>query len=167
MNNLFLNTFRFVLLLAIQIIIFNNMILFGFIIALPYILFILLFPVNGKKTELLLASFFIGLMMDFFSNSGGLHAVACLVLANFRPVIFKFSFGLSYEYQTIKINDSLTPVRFVFIVLGVFIHHIVLFIFEAFQVSFLWDLLLRTLLSTLYTILSCVLVIYIIKPVKR
>ncbi len=167
MNNLFVNIFRFILLLAIQIIIFNNMILFGFVIALPYILFILLFPVNGNKTELLLASFFMGLMMDFFSNSGGIHAAACLMLANFRPAIFKFAFGLSYEYQTIKINDSLTPERFVFIVLGVFLHHITLFLFEAFQVSFFLDLLVRALLSTVFTILSCILVIYIIKPVKR
>lgn len=167
MNNLFINTFRFILLLTIQIVIFNNMTFLGFIMPLPYILFILLFPVNGNKSELLLASFFLGLTMDFFSNSGGIHAAACLVLANFRPVIFKFAFGVSYEYQTIKINDSLTPERFAFIVLAVLIHHLTLFLFEAFQISFFWDLLVRTLLSTVFTIISCILVIYIIKPVKR
>lgn len=167
MNNLFVNTFRFILLLAIQIVIFNNMTFLGFIMPLPYILFIILFPINGNKTELLLASFFLGLTMDFFSNSGGVHAAACIVLANFRPYIFKFAFGVSYEYQTIKINGSLTPERFVFIVLAVFIHHITLFFIEAFQVNILWDLLVRSLLSTVFTILSCIIVIYIIKPVKR
>ena len=167
MNNLFVNTFRFILLLAVQIVIFNNMTFLGFIMPLPYILFIILFPINGNKTELLLASFFLGLTMDFFSNSGGIHAAACLILANIRPYIFKFAFGVSYEYQTIKINDSLTPERFVFIVLAVFIHHITLFLIEAFQINFIWDLLVRSLLSSVFTILSCIIVIYIIKPVKR
>jgi hypothetical protein len=52
--------------------------------------------------------------MDVFSNSGGVHA-ACVTLAYFRPYIFKFAFGISYEYQTIKLNDVLTPERFSFI----------------------------------------------------
>ncbi|GIZ09093.1 rod shape-determining protein MreD [Flavobacterium sp. UMI-01] len=166
-STLLVNVFRFILLLAVQIVIFNNMTFLGFIMPLPYLLFILLYPVNGNKSGLLLASFLLGLTMDFFSNSGGIHATACLVLANFRPYIFKFSFGVSYEYQTIKINDSLTPERFSFLLLAVLIHHTTMFILEAFQVSFLWDILLRTLLSTIFTIISCIIIIYLIKPTKR
>jgi hypothetical protein len=139
----------------------------GFIIPLPYLLFIILYPVNGNKSGLLISSFFLGLTMDFFSNSGGIHATACLVLAYFRPSIFKFSFGISYEYQTIKINDSLTPERFSFILLAVLIHHITMFVLEAFQVDFLLDILIRTLLSSVFTVLSCIIIIYLIKPNKR
>ncbi len=139
----------------------------GYIIPLPYILFIILYPVNGNRSGLLLASFLLGLTMDLFSNSGGIHATACLVLAYARPTIFKFSFGVSYEYQTIKLNDVLTPERFSFIMMSVIIHHITLFILEAFQVSFFWDILLRTVLSTVFTIISCIIIIYLIKPNKR
>ncbi len=167
MNNLLINSFRFILLLAAQIVIFNNMTFLGFIIPLPYILFIILFPINGNKKELLLVSFFLGLIMDFFSNSGGVHAAACLILANFRPFVFKFAFGVSYEYQTIKINDSLTPERFVFIVIAALMHHLTMFLLVAFQVNFFWDILMRSLLSTLFTIISCIIIIYIIKPVKK
>ncbi|MCG9794134.1 rod shape-determining protein MreD [Flavobacterium algicola] len=166
-SSLLVNVFRFILLLAVQIVIFNNMTFLGFIMPLPYILFIILYPVNGNKSGLLFASFLLGLAMDFFSNSGGTHATACIVLAYFRPAIFKFSFGVSYEYQTIKINDSLTPERFSFILLAVLIHHITLFIVEAFQVTIILDILLRTLLSAVFTILSCIIIIYLIKPVKR
>lgn len=166
-SSLLVNIFRFILLLAVQIVIFNNMTFLGFIMPLPYILFIILYPVNGNKSGLLLASFLLGLTMDLFSNSGGIHATACIVLAYLRPYIFKFSFGVSYEYQTIKINDSLTPERFSFILLAVLIHHITLFILEAFQVNFILDILLRTLLSSVFTILSCIIIIYLIKPVKR
>ena len=166
-STLLVNISRFVLLLAVQIIIFNNMNFLGFISTFPYLLFIILYPVNGNKSGLLIASFLLGLTMDMFSNSGGIHATACLILAYFRPYVFKFAFGLSYEYQTIRLNDVLTPERFSFILLSVVIHHFTLFLLEAFRFSFFWDILLRTLLSTVFTILLCIIIIYLIKPNKR
>lgn len=168
MNSVLLvNIFRFILLLAVQITIFNNMNFLGFVSPFPYVLFILLYPVNGSRSGLLLASFALGIIMDLFCNSGGVHAAACIILAYTRPYIFKFSFGLSYEYQTIKLNDVLTPERFSFILLSVVIHHFTLFILEAFQFSFVLDILLRTILSTIFTIIICIIIIYLIKPNKR
>jgi hypothetical protein len=168
MNNALLgNITRFVLLLAAQILIFNRIDLFGFINPFPYILFIILYPVNGNKSGLLAASFLLGLLMDMFWNSGGVHAAACIVLAFYRPAIFKFSFGLSYEYQTVRLNDALTPERFSFLLIAIVLHHFVLFVLEVFKVSFLWDILVRTVLSTIFTIITCIIIIYIIKPSKR
>jgi rod shape-determining protein MreD len=166
-STLLVNIFRFILLLAVQIVIFNNMTFLGFIIPLPYLLFIILYPVNGNRSALLITSFLLGLTMDVFSNSGGVHATACVTLAYFRPYIFKFAFGISYEYQTIKLNDVLTTERFSFLLISVIIHHFTLFILEAFQVSFFLDILIRTLLSTVFTIISCIIIIYLIKPNKR
>jgi hypothetical protein len=139
----------------------------GYISAFPYILFIILYPVNSNKAGLLVASFFLGFVMDLFCNSGGVHATACVLLAYFRPFFFKFSFGLSYEYQTVKLNDVLTPERFTFILLSVITHNFALFLLESFQVSFFLDVLLRTLSSTVFTIISCIILIYLIKPNKR
>jgi rod shape-determining protein MreD len=164
---LFVNVFRFLLLLAVQIIIFNNMNFLGYISPYPYILFVILYPVNGNKFGLLFASFLLGIIMDMFSNSGGIHTTACLILAYYRPYLFKFSFGLSYEYQTVKLNDVLTPERFSFILLSVLIHHFVLFVLEAFEITFFWDVLIRTLLSTIFTIIICIIIIYLIKPNRR
>ncbi|MBM6499525.1 MAG: rod shape-determining protein MreD [Flavobacterium sp.] len=164
---LLMNIARFILLLLAQVLIFNRMDLFGFVNPFPYILFIILYPVNGNKTGLLVASFFLGLIMDMFWNSGGVHAAACLILAYFRPAIFKFSFGLSYEYQTVKLNDSLTPERFSFILIAVVIHHFTLFILEIFKLSSILDILVRTVLSTLFTIITSIIIIYLIKPSKR
>lgn len=164
---LFANIFRFLLLLVVQIIVFNNLNFFGYVNPYPYILFIILYPVNSNKSGLLVASFFLGLIMDMFSNSGGIHTTACLLLAYYRPYLFKFSFGLSYEYQTVRLNDVLTPERFSFILLSVLIHHIVLFTLEAFKISFFVDILLRTLFSTVFTIIICIIIIYLIKPIRR
>lgn len=168
MNNASIgNITRFLLLLLAQVMIFNRIDLFGFINPFPYVLFIILYPVNGNKSGLIVASFLLGLFMDMFCNSGGVHATSCLILAFFRPAIFKFSFGLSYEYQTVKLNDVLTPERFSFILIAVVIHHFILFVLEVFKLSFLWDILTRTILSTLFTIITCIIIIYIIKPSKR
>jgi rod shape-determining protein MreD len=161
------NSARFILLLAVQVIIFNNFNFSGYINPYPYILFIILYPVNGNKYGLLAASFFLGLIMDLFCNSGGVHAAACLILANFRPALFRFSFGLSYEYQTVRLNDVLTPERFSFILLAVIIHHLTLFILEVFTFEYFWNIVFRTIASTLFTIIICILIIYLIKPSKR
>ena len=161
------NIARFVLLLAAQILIFNNLDFLGYINPYPYILFIILYPVNGNKTGLLVASFFLGLILDMFCNSGGVHAAASLLLAYYRPYIFKFSFGLSYEYQTVKLNDVFTPERFSFLVIAVVLQHFVLFILEVFRVSFLFEIILKTFVSTIFTLIICILIIYLIKPNKR
>jgi hypothetical protein len=164
---LFVNIFRFILLLAVQIIIFNNMNFLGFISPYPYILFIILYPVNGNKFGLLIASFFLGLSMDLFSNSGGFHTAACVVLAYYRPYLFRFAFGLSYEYQTIKLNDVLTPERFTFILFSVLMHHVILFTLEAFKFTLVLDIVLRTLFSSIFTLIICIIIIYLTKPNRR
>lgn len=167
MNNNLLNIFRFVILLAIQILIFNNINLFGYINPYPYLLFILLYPVNGNRSVLLLSSFAIGLLLDMFLNSGGVHASASLILAFVRPSLFKFSFGLSYEYQTVKIADKLSPERITFLFLAVIIHHFVLFLLEYYRFSLIVDIFIRSLSTALFTLLFCMLIIYLIKPSKR
>ena len=166
-SSFFLNIFRFISLFLLQIIIFNNINLFGFISPFPYVLFIILFPVNGNKSALLISSFFLGLLLDTFSNSGGIHTTASILLAYFRPSIFKFAFGVSYEYQTIKLNDTLTPERFSFLFVAILLHHLILFILEAFQFSLILDILLRSITSTALTIIISIIIIYLIKPNKR
>lgn len=164
---LLLNIARFLLLLAAQILVLNNINLAGYFNPFPYVLFIILYPVNGNKAGLLMASFLLGITMDLFLNSGGVHAAACVTLAYLRPTFFKFSFGLSYEYQTVKLNEKLTPERFSFILISVITHHFILFILETFQFSFFLDMLFKTLLNTVFTIILCILIIYLFKPKKR
>ena len=161
------NIARFILLLILQIAIFNKMDFLGYINPYPYILFIFLYPVNGNKYGLLFSSFLLGIIMDMFCNSGGVHATAAITLAALRPTFFKFSFGVSYQYQTIKINDKVTPERLSFISISVISHHFILFLLEAFRLSFFWQVLLRTFFSTIFTIVICILLIYLFKPSRR
>lgn len=166
-STVIINILRFILLLALQVIVFNRLDLFGFLNPYPYILFILLFPVNGNRAVLLISSFFMGLLVDMFLNTGGPHAAAAVTLAYLRPTFFKFSFGVSYEYQTIKINDRLSPERFSFILISVVTHHFILFLLEVFRFSLILTTLLHTLYTTLFTLAICIITIYLIKPGKQ
>lgn len=166
-NIIISNIARFILLLAFQIVIFSQISLFKFVTPYPYILFILLFPINSNRSALLIASFSLGLILDHFFDSGGVHATACLILAYLRPTFFKFAFGLSYEYQTIRINDKLSPERFTFLFISVITHHFILFILEYFKFVFILDALLRTISCTVFTLIVSILIIYLFKPSKR
>jgi rod shape-determining protein MreD len=166
-STVIINIARFIILLLLQVVVFNRIDLFGLADPYPYILFIILYPVNGNRAILLVSAFIMGLFIDMFTNSGGVHAAASLVLAYIRPSIFKFSFGLSYEYQTIKINDKLSPERFSFILISVVIHHLILYLLEVFRLSFLLDSLLRMFIATLFTLTLCIIIIYLIKPGKQ
>ncbi|MFD2909821.1 rod shape-determining protein MreD [Flavobacterium ardleyense] len=167
MNNNLLNSIRFVVFLALQILLFNNINMFGYLNPYPYILFILIYPVNSNKTILLLSSFAMGILLDMFLNSGGIHALASVTLAYYRPSLFKFAFGLSYEYQTVKIADKISPERITLLLLAIFIHHFILFFFEFLRLDLIFDILKRTLMSTLFTFIISILIIYLIKPNKR
>ena len=167
MGDILANLIRFIFLLALQVALFNHINLFGYVNAYPYLLFILLYPISGNKNLLLLLSFILGLVLDLFSNSGGVHAVACLTVAYIRPQLFKFSFGISYEYNTIKIMSKMTSERITLLVSAITIHHLVLFILEYFRFSLILDIFLQSVLTSILTIMVSLLMFYIFKPIKK
>ncbi|WP_461532429.1 rod shape-determining protein MreD [Sinomicrobium sp.] len=132
----------------------------GFISPYIYILFILLYPLKDEnRAVFLLLSFLIGLSVDIFSDSGGIHAAASLCIAYIRPVVLRFSFGSAYEYQTLKIRNTDLGQRAVYIGIVVLTHHLILFSLEIFSFTHLLLILEKTLLSGVFTLLLCLLLI--------
>ena len=166
-SNFILNIIRFILLIAIQILILNQIKFDGWINPYIYVLFIILYPINSNKYGFLIASFLIGLTIDTFSDSGGVHTTASLILAYIRPLFLRFSFGLSYEYQTIKIAEKLTLDRFLFIAICIFTHHLILFSLELYQFDLFFDIIFRTIFSSIFTFIICVISIYLIRSNKK
>ncbi|MBC5835518.1 rod shape-determining protein MreD [Flavobacterium sp. F372] len=166
-SNFILNLIRFIVLLTIQIVVLEQVKFGGWINPYLYILFIILYPINSNKSGFIAASFCLGLVMDLFCDSGGVHATACLLLAYFRPGFLKFAFGLSYEYQTIRIADKLSVDRFTFIMSAILFHHLVLFTLELYRFDLFFEVITRTILSTIFTFIICIISIYLIKPNKR
>jgi len=153
------NIIRFIALLLVQVVICNNINFLGYINPYIYIIFIFLFPIRDNRLVLLLVSFLLGMCVDMFSDSGGVHAAAAVCLAYARPVLQKTSFGMLYEHQTIKFSNTEIGSLVTYIALGTVLHHFILFSLEIFNISSILLILQKTLFSSIFTILLSVLII--------
>ncbi|NLN25890.1 MAG: rod shape-determining protein MreD [Bacteroidetes bacterium] len=150
-NQTFIYILRFVVLVLVQVFLLNNINLNGYINPYIYLLFILLYPFNGNSTLLIIWSFFLGLSIDIFENSGGIHAAASVFAAYLRPYVLKFSFGLSYEYNVVKISKSSLPEKLTYLGTMIFLHHLMLFMMEIFSFNHLLLVLKSTVFSGIFT----------------
>lgn len=149
---------RFFILVLVQVLIFNHIDFLGYINPYIYVLFIILFPANNNRTLFITISFLLGLAVDIFSDSGGVHAAACVTLAYIRPVFLKFSFGTVYDYQTIKFDQAEFGSRLTYFSALIFIHHFIMFSLEIFNISKILLILQKTLFSSIFTILLCLII---------
>ena len=163
-NTVLINSFRFILFAFLQIVLFNHIHLFGYATPLPYILFILLYPLHSNRKLLLICSFLLGLIIDIFNNSGGVHTTACLFIAFFRDSFLKISYGVSYEYHMIKITEKISKELITYILLSVVIHHFIFYSLEIFNFEFILEILLKTVSSTVITSIFCFILIAFLKP---
>jgi rod shape-determining protein MreD len=150
---------RFITLLLAQVIICNQINFLGYINPYIYIIFIFLFPIRDNRLTLLLISFLLGMLVDMFSDSGGVHAAASLCLAYARPVLLKSSFGMLYEHQSIKFSTTEIGSLITYITFGTLLHHLILFSLEIFNISNILLILKKTLFSSVFSIILCVLII--------
>lgn len=158
-NNQTVKILSFLLLVLVQGLVLNHINFLGYINPFLYILFILIYPTSNNRVLFLLISFFLGFVVDIFSDSGGIHAAASVFLAYIRPPLLKFSFGMLYDYQSIKFNQIDLGNFFIYTTIGVFIHHFIVFILAFFN-SELWLEILKT---TLFSSIFSIVVILIIK----
>lgn len=167
-NETISNVFRFVVLVLVQVLIFNHIFLLGYISPYIYILYILLYPVQKEKQALfLITSFLLGLTIDIFSDSGGANAAASVVIAYMRPYVLKFAFGNIYEFQNVKISQTPLGQRLVYISVLILTHHLLLFSLEIFSFVQIPVILSRAFLSGLFTIILSFLAILLFRRIKK
>jgi len=162
-----LHIIRFISLILIQVLILNHVDFLGYLNPYIYIIFILLAPININKSLFLLLSFILGLTIDIFGDSGGVHAAACLVIAFFRPIALRTVFGLSYEFQTVKLSNTRFGEKLAYVILLVLTHHIVLFSLEIFNISGILLILKKTLFSSVFTLILCILISLLFSQKQR
>lgn len=166
-NDFFINTGRFVFLVLLQVVILNHINFLGYINPYFYIMFILILPVSLPHWQVILLGFLLGLSIDLFGDSGGIHAAACLVISYLRPKLLRASYGISYDYQTVKFYDTSLKERFIFVTSMVVIHHIVLFSLIFFNFSHIILILKNTLFSSIFTIFLIMVAATLFHKVKR
>ncbi|MGB0980711.1 MAG: rod shape-determining protein MreD [Winogradskyella sp.] len=158
---------KFISLVLLQVLICNHINFLGYINPYIYIIFILLYPVSTNRLLFLFLSFLLGLLIDSFSDSGGVHAAAAVSLAYIRPVFLKTAFKVLYEHHNIKIANTDIGSLITYIVFGTFLHHLILFSLEVFNITNLLLILKKTLFSGVFTIILSLLLIIIFSRDKK
>ncbi|MCG9971839.1 rod shape-determining protein MreD [Christiangramia crocea] len=156
-SSLISNTLRFILLVLLQVLVLNNINFAGYVNPYLYVLFILLYPFTGNQSLFLLLSFLLGISIDIFEDSGGINAAACLVAAFVRPNLLRFSFGISYDHQNIRLSATPFGAKLSYVFLMVLIHHFVLFSLEMFSLTHILIILKKTLFSSIFTVILILL----------
>ena len=148
------NILSFVILILFQVLALNNIQFLGFINPYIYILFIIALPVRTPRWLSLILAFILGLTIDIFSNTLGMHAFATILIAFLRN-------GILNLFIVLEENDNPSPsIRSIgvaayvkYLILMVFIHHFSLFFLEAFSFTHPGLVLSKIALSSLVTIL--------------
>ncbi|HOY48957.1 MAG TPA: rod shape-determining protein MreD [Flavobacteriales bacterium] len=154
---------RFILLIFVQVLVLNQIEisgeLNGFIIPNLYVLFLLMLPVNINKILLLFICFLTGLTVDIFGGTAGMHASACLVLGFFRPGFLHLIAPREGYETTLKLNMAGMggSTFLIYASTLILIHHLVLFLVEAFTFLNFFELLLRVITCSISTLLLTVL----------
>lgn len=147
----------FVIFLLAQVMIFNQFLFQSYLNPYLYILFILYLPARSNFSLVLLVAFIMGMTIDFFENSAGVHAAASTLTAFLRPWFLrilqrKLDGNEKLELKTLGIAPA-----FAYFLSLLFIHHFALFLIEAFSLSEIATVLLRSLYSTLFSFTFVVL----------
>lgn len=141
------------MLILLQVLIIQNINLSGYIILLPYILAIIILPFETNRLIVLFASFLMGVCIDYFYNSSGLHASACTILGFSRYYVLKYVAPREgYDVGVKPIIDDMGLEWFIrYAGTLIIIHHLFLFYLEIFRFSDFFSTLLRVILSSLGT----------------
>lgn len=168
-SSLLRNMLRFLVLIALQVLVLNRVHLFGFLNPYLYVLFILLLPFETPRWLLLLSSFLLGLLVDSFANSYGLHTASATLMAFVRPVVLRlltsrkeYEPGLQPGIRDLGINWFLSYAG-----ISIFVHHFALCFLEAFRMSEFFPTLFRAVLNTILTLGLVVLAQYLFQRPRK
>ncbi|VAW16292.1 Rod shape-determining protein MreD [hydrothermal vent metagenome] len=150
-------------LLLVQVLLLNYVQFNGYINPYIYILFIMLLPISTPRDILLLLGFLMGLSVDIFSDTLGIHAASSVFLAFIRPYVI----DLISARETDKSNyPGLKQYGFrwflyytVFLVVA---HHLFFFYLEVFTLKGFIYTFFRSILSSVFSIFIIVLSQYLV-----
>jgi hypothetical protein len=164
MNRKFIgNIVRFILLALAQIYIFNKIQVSGYINPQVYVLFILMLPFEISGFWLLSFAFAIGLTIDYFQHTPGMHAAASVIMAFFRPGVIRLV-GKKDDlepWQYPNVRDAGSVWFLTYVIILVFLHHIFLFYMEVFRFREFFQTLIKVLINTVLTSLIIMIIQYL------
>lgn len=149
-----------IVLVLLQVLLFNNIQFSGYVNPYIYIIFILLLPVEIPSWLLLLLSFGTGMIIDLYSGSPGMHSSASVLAGFVRPYVLRL-ISPRDGYET-GAQPSMLIYGFrwflLYSVIIVIVHHTALFYLEVFRFTDFFRTLLRVMLSSGFTIIFVLII---------
>lgn len=145
----------FVVLVLVQALILNHIVLFNCAICFIFIYFLIRLPNSVKTNALMSLAFLLGLSVDMLSDTPGLNALACTVLAVMkRPVFFAYE---QHDDQKRNISPSIATMGILnyvkFLITMSAIYCLITFFVEFMYFADIIDILIRTGASSVFTFL--------------
>ena len=164
MNKILYFGFLFIFLLLLQVFVLNNILFLGYINPYLYIAFVFHYPLKENRFPFLLASFLLGLSIDFFLDSGGIHAFSILSIAYLRLIFVKIYFRkIPLDYPFFKLQSESFGKVFNYVVTLTVIHHFIFFTFANFSFQNISHVLFNTIYSSVFTLILFFLGTYIFR----
>ena len=156
--NIWLKTFIwFVALIVLQVMLFNHLQLAYVINTFPYIFIVISFPNSMNNIARTLVGFILGFIIDMLCGTWGVHTIATTLAAFIQPMLMKL---IALPEQLDRKAPSFRVMKWKFLEytsLLIFIHHVVLFSLETFDIT-LWSwVLIKAVVSSIVTILIVML----------
>ncbi|AFK02828.1 hypothetical protein Emtol_1685 [Emticicia oligotrophica DSM 17448] len=155
--------FTFIIYLVLQIVVLRNFVFFDVAFCFVYIACILLLPDDIAPVWVILISFLIGLLVDIFYNTAGVHASASVMVGYLRTYIIKFLFPTKGVENEITISlKEMGSERFVrYVAILTIIHHSMLFFVEAGGFQFFLITILKIICSVIFTTFLIIILQYV------
>lgn len=151
------NITRFVLIVLVQVLLLNQVNFSGIINPYIYIYFLLVLPADFNRNIGLILGFFLGLTIDLFSHTLGMHTIASVFAAYARPFALRYMAPRD-GYESSKV-PSIQQMGFLwfntYAIIIILFHHFILFFMESFKMSGLWFTIGKALVSSLLTLILC------------
>jgi rod shape-determining protein MreD len=160
--------FVFIGFILLQVLILNHISVFnGWAQPYLYIYPLIALPLILPKRFLLLIGFAVGLIMDMFTHTPGIHTSATLTLVFFRPTVLKAirpREGFKSYIPSIKIMGM--SKYFTYSGLLVLIHNLWLFALLYFSTGLILSAIGHALLSTVFTLILILIIQLFSQPDK-
>ena len=148
----------FITLIIFQLALFNNMIIGDDFYPFVLILFLLLLPINLSDWVIVIITFVAGLIYDAFNNTLALNTSALLIVGLFRNFIIR-KMTPRDGYQTIFPSIFNNGILWFVIYSGllIFTYEIFVNIFDIMSFRRFFEIILKTLINTVYSFVFVIL----------
>lgn len=143
--------FLFIFCVLAQVLIFNQIILFHIAIPLIFVYFILRLPIDLKLAWVFTLSFFLGLTIDIFSDTPGVNALACTIVAACRrPIFYAYVPKDDFTSHIVPSSSSLGIADFAkYLFTFIIIYCFLVFSIEYFNFAAVKDIMILSISSSL------------------